>query len=119
MAFNRGRPTMIGDKECDICFTRRKITINCFWGCSICICKRCISKIVKLTSLGVISFKCPQCKRSSFNVGSYYHLNLTDQEKCNLKFGRLCRDSKTLINKIYKIYEKKYDEYEEFLNMID
>ena len=79
------KPVVVLGKDCDICFDEKRLTIKCIWGCSICVCRKCISKMLKLSYSGVIYYNCPQCRRKSLNVNRYITPNSPEHKKSDKK----------------------------------
>lgn len=99
--------------ECNVCYNESKRLKKCFWGCSFNICYECISKIIKLSSFGVISYKCPMCGKSSYNTRNNKIEDidlLNKQQIANYYFGRVCKRNEKVISRIYEIYEDKINE---------
>lgn len=99
---------LICGKSCDICWEDNLMTVKCNWGCSICICRKCISEIMKISCTGLIYFKCPQCQKNSYNISHYVYPTENKQLVANIKFSRMCRKYKRFINKIFQLYENHF-----------
>mgnify|MGYP006153440869 CR=1 FL=1 len=98
------------NSECNVCYTEYKNyrLKNCFWGCSFRVCGECISKLIRLSTSGIIQYKCPMCAKRSFNTRhtKLEDLDITNQQQtANFFFGKLCKRNDDIIGKIYDIYE--------------
>ena len=73
MGKKRKRDTVIKIYKCDICWNHVGTVTQCFYGCSIKICPKCINHQIKIkrvpkrnlgnTNMYKVSYKCPQCQR--------------------------------------------------------
>lgn len=107
--------TLICGKSCDICWEKNMMTVKCNWGCSMCICRKCISRIMKISCTGLIYFKCPQCQKNSYNISHYTCLTDNKQLIANIKFSKMCRKYKRFINRICELYESHFIKIQERL----
>ncbi|MDX1372784.1 MAG: hypothetical protein R3321_09960 [Nitrososphaeraceae archaeon] len=90
----------ICQEEYKQCERKENILYNCFSGCSLVQCKKCILEWLKLKDQK-ISYQCPQCRQ---NV-QYESIEETTDENGNERFSEWCRNDPEIVDKIYKKYE--------------
>jgi hypothetical protein len=96
--------------ECHTCFNKSSDIHACFHGCSYNNCTDCVCNIISIEQItGKIVFKCPQCRKETFNVRDTLVVDVNNPQNenyvRNVKFNKLVSSNIELLNKVLELYE--------------